>query len=174
MTVQNTLPKIKEFIEAGGTAIAIGSSAANLAAFLQLPVESQLTENGTPLPNTKFYIPGSVLRTKVDVNDPLAFGMNEATDVFFDEAPVWKLRPNAAAAGVKRVAWYDSKTPLRSGWAWGQEVLDQGAAAVSAKVGKGNVLLFGPEILQRAQPHGTFKFLFNGILYSQTLRPIAQ
>jgi hypothetical protein len=28
------------------------------------------------------------------------------------------------------------------------------------------VLLFGPEILQRAQPHGTFKFLFNGIYYS--------
>jgi len=30
-------------------------------------------------------------------------------------------------------------------------------------LGKGRVLLFGPEILQRAQPHGTFKFLFNGI-----------
>jgi hypothetical protein len=34
------------------------------------------------------------------------------------------------------------------------------------KVGNGRVLLFGPEILQRAQPHGTFKFLFNGIYYS--------
>ena len=77
-------------------------------------------------------------------------------------------KPGAAAAGVRRVAWYDSKTPLRSGWAWGQEVLDQRAAAVSAKVGKGNVLLFGPEILQRSQPHGTFKFLFNGIVYGLT------
>ena len=27
------------------------------------------------------------------------------------------------------------------------------------------MLLFGPEITFRAQPHGTFKFLFNGILY---------
>ena len=45
------------------------------------------------------------------------------------------------------------------------EVLEGGAAAVSAKVGRGNVLLLGPEILQRAQPHGTFKFLFNGIFY---------
>ena len=34
---------------------------------------------------------------------------------------------------------------------------------VDAKVGQGRVLLFGAEILQRAQPHGTFKFLFNGI-----------
>ena len=91
--------------------------------------------------------------------------MTGNVDVFFDESPAFRLGPGAEAAGVKKVAWYDSKTPLRSGWAWGQEVLDQGAAAVSAKVGKGHVLLFGPEILQRAQPHGTFKFLFNGIVY---------
>jgi hypothetical protein len=25
--------------------------------------------------------------------------------------------------------------------------------------------MFGPEIAFRAQPHGTFKFLFNGIYY---------
>jgi hypothetical protein len=36
--------------------------------------------------------------------------------------------------------------------------------AVEARVGKGRVLLFGPEILKRAQPHGTFKLLFNGLL----------
>jgi hypothetical protein len=100
--------------------------------------------------------------------------MNEQTDVFFDDSPAFKLGAGAAAAGVKKVAWYDSKTPLRSGWAWGQEVLEGGAAAVSAKVGKGNVLLFGPEILQRAQPHGTFKFLFNGIFYGLAKVPVAQ
>ena len=110
----------------------------------------------------------------MDLNDPLGFGMTEYADVFFDESPAFRLTPNAAAAGVKKVAWYDSRTPLRSGWAWGQEVLDQGASAVSAKLGKGNVLLFGPEILQRAQPHGTFKFLFNGIIYGMTKAPVPQ
>jgi len=30
-------------------------------------------------------------------------------------------------------------------------------------VGKGKLYLFGPEVTFRAQPHGTFKFLFNGI-----------
>ena len=34
-----------------------------------------------------------------------------------------------------------------------------------AHVGKGKLFLFGPEITFRAQPHGTFKFLFNGIYY---------
>jgi hypothetical protein len=34
---------------------------------------------------------------------------------------------------------------------------------VDANVGAGKLYLFGPEITFRAQPHGTFKFLFNGI-----------
>jgi len=37
---------------------------------------------------------------------------------------------------------------------------------VEAALGKGRVLLFGPEITFRGQPHGTFKFLFNSIYYS--------
>ena len=63
------------------------------------------------------------------------------------------------------MAWFDTKEPLRSGWAWGQHYLEGGAAAVEATVGKGKVFLFGPEITFRAQPHGTFKFLFNSIYY---------
>ena len=62
------------------------------------------------------------------------------------------------------LAWFDSPTPLRSGWAWGQQYLVNGVAAVEATVGKGRVVLFGPEILKRAQPHATFKLLFN-VLY---------
>jgi hypothetical protein len=30
--------------------------------------------------------------------------------------------------------------------------------------------MFGPQITFRAQPHGTFKFLFNGIFYGQAMR----
>jgi hypothetical protein len=163
MSVDKTMPQIKAFIEAGGTVVAIGSSATNLARFLNLPIENHLLENGAPLPNTKFYVPGSVLRAHVDTSSPIAYGMKEQTDVFFENSPVWTLGPTAAAQGVKPVAWFDTKTPLRSGWAWGQEYLNGGVIAVDAKVGQGRVVLFGPEILQRGQPHATFKFLFNAI-----------
>ncbi|MEO5815950.1 MAG: M14 metallopeptidase family protein [Gemmatimonadaceae bacterium] len=163
MTIDRTLPKIREFLEKGGTVITIGSSATNIAAFLKLPIESQLVENGTALPRTKFYVPGSVLSSRVDVSSPIALGMPEHVDVFFDDSPVFKL---TSADGVRPIAWFDSKTPLRSGWAWGQGYLENGVVAAEARVGKGKVLLFGPEILQRAQPHGTFKFLFNGIYSS--------
>ena len=61
------------------------------------------------------------------------------------------------------MAWFGSASPLKSGWAWGQQYLEQAVEIVDARVGKGRVLLFGPEVAWRAQPHGTFKFLFNGI-----------
>jgi hypothetical protein len=166
VSVERSLPRIKEFVEKGGTVIAIGSSATNLAAFLKLPIESQLVENGAPLPRTKLYIPGSVLSSRIDTSSPLGNGMAEHTDVFFDDSPVFKLGADSTAANVRTIAWFDSKTPLRSGWAWGQQYLENGVVAAEARVGSGKVLLFGPEILQRAQPHGTFKFLFNGIYYS--------
>jgi len=47
---------------------------------------------------------------------------------------------------VKPVAWYDSPTPLRSGWAWGQQYLDQAVSIIDAQVGKGRVVLFGNEV----------------------------
>ena len=72
-------------------------------------------------------------------------------------------------ADVRRVAWFASASPLRSGWAWGQRYLEGGVAVVDAQLGRGRVLLFGPEITFRAQSHGTFKFLFNAIYYGKAV-----
>ena len=60
-----------------------------------------------------------------------------------------------------------SYTPdsLASGWAWGQQYLAGGAAVAESTIGEGKVILYGPEVAFRAQPHGTFKLLFNGIYY---------
>jgi hypothetical protein len=172
VTPDRTLPAIRTFVENGGTVITIGDSSTNLARGLKLPIESHLVENGQPLTDAKFYAPGSVLTAKVDVAQPIAHGMKERTDVFFENSPVFRLGPAAAGQGVKAIAWFDTRTPLRSGWAWGQHYLENGVVAIEAAMGKGRVLLFGPEILKRAQPHGTFTFLFNGIYLSAVQRPI--
>jgi hypothetical protein len=74
--------------------------------------------------------------------------------------------PGYEKKGIKRIAWFDTDRPLISGWAWGQERLYQGTSIVEAEVGKGKLFLMGPEILFRAQTHGTFQFLFNGIFLS--------
>jgi len=158
-----TMAAIKTFVENGGTVIAYGGSVPGTATALGLPVTNHLQENGTALPNTQFYIPGSIMRATVDTSLAIAAGEPHLLDVFFEGSPVLDLGADAAAKGVKRIAWYDGKATLRSGWAWGQEHLDGGTAAVEATVGKGHAYLFGPEILQRAQPHGTFKLFFNGL-----------
>ena len=163
VSVDRTLPQIRAFLDNGGTVIAMDSAALNLARYLDLDLQNHLLENGVPLPATKFFTPGSVLQARVDTTRPLAYGMNPHTDVFFDNSQVWTLGPNAAAQGLQRIMWFDSKTPLRSGWSWGQAYLENGVIAADAPVGKGRVVLLGAEMLWRGQPHGTFALVFNGI-----------
>jgi hypothetical protein len=167
-TPAQTVPQLKKFVEDGGTILAVGRSAMNLAQLFQLPVGNHLVEkspDGTqrPLPSEKYYVPGSVLRVAVDNTTPIAQGITNPVDVFFDNSPVFRLEPTAMMKGVRPVAWFDTATPLRSGWAYGQGYLEGGVQVIDASVGKGRLFLFGPEITFRAQPHGTFKFLFNGI-----------
>ena len=168
ITQEESAPQIRRFIEAGGEVLTIGSST-QLAYMLDVPVKNALVERTAsgeerPLPGEKYYIPGSLLRVAVDTTASIAWGSPSHVDVMFDESPVFRLEPDAAAKGVKTIAWFDTATPLRSGWAWGQEFLDGGAAIIEARMGQGSLYLFGPEILFRAQPHGTFRFFFNALL----------
>ena len=168
-TVAKTVPQLRTFIEHGGTVIAIGSST-SIAAHLGLPVTDGLVEqlaDGTTrrLSSDKFFVPGSLLLATVDTSNPLAYGMSDPVDVFFQNSPTFRLLPEAPLKGVRPVAWFPTAEPLHSGWAWGQGYLKGTVIAAEATVGKGKVFLFGPEITFRAQPHATFKFLFNGIYY---------
>ncbi len=175
VTVKETVPQLLRFMEEGGTIIAVGSSTA-IAAHAGLPMTDHLVDgSGKPLGEEDYYAPGSVLRVRVDTTRPLAWGLEEELDVFFDNSPVFRLQPAAVGLGVKPVAWFDSPSPLRSGWAWGQHHLQGGVAIAEAKVGSGNLFLFGPEITQRGQPHGTFKLLFNGVFLAGATerRPIS-
>ncbi len=147
----------------------IGGSA-DLAELLGVPITNYVAQMGAdhkphPLPREKFYIPGSLLSATIDNNDPLAFGMPANADVFFDNSPVFRLAPDAPLKHTSAVAWFASPSPLRSGWAWGQQYLDGGTAIVDAKVGAGKVFVFGPEVTFRGQSHATFKMLFNALYY---------
>jgi hypothetical protein len=168
ITKEKTVPKLREFLESGGTILTVGSSTV-LARQLGLPLGDHLAvreSDGTekPLPRDKYFVPSSVLRVRVDPAHPLAWGMPDEVDVMFANSPTFRLLRTKGKDGLQRVAWFDNKTPLRSGWAWGQENLDGGVAVAEAPVGQGRLVLFGPQITFRAQPHGTFKLLFNGIV----------
>jgi hypothetical protein len=166
-TIARSVPQLRQFLEAGGTVVAVGTSA-SLGVHLGLPISNVLVERTAAgaereLPADKFYVPGSVLRVQVDTTRPVSYGLTRDVDVFYDNSPAFRLGADAAAKGVRPLAWFASDTPLRSGWAWGQSYLDGAVEAVEAPVGKGTLYLFAPEITFRGQPHGTFKWLFNGI-----------
>ena len=161
-----TLAAIKEFVDQGGTLIAIAQSAMGAAQVFDLPLTDHLVVNGQRLPQEKFYVPGAVLEVALNRASPIANGMDETVDVFYDNDPVFTLAPDAASKGVRSIAWYASPSPLRSGWAWGAAALDQGVEMVDATVGQGRLVLFGPEILFRSQPHGCYKLFFNALYLS--------
>ncbi len=165
LTVQQSVPQLKKFLEAGGHIVTIGTST-SLAYHLGLPVHDALVEmaagKSRRLPNEKFYIPGSVLRMSLDTAIQPSWGMDSVADVYFDQSPVFHIDPQATANGsIRPIAWFATDHPLRSGWAWGQAYLQDGVSAFVATVGKGKLYAFGPEITFRAQTHGTFKLLFN-------------
>ena len=169
LTVARTIPQLQEFLNAGGTILAIGS-ATDLGIQLQLPVANALVDSvGRPLPRTRFYVPGSILSMRVDTTAALAQGLRPVTDFYFDNAPAFRLLPAAESRGIKRIVWIDGAAPLRSGWAWGQRYLSGVTEVLQAPVGKGMLVLYGPDPYFRSQPHGTFKLLFNGLLYRNEL-----
>jgi hypothetical protein len=168
VTAATTIPILKKFVEEGGTIIAIGSST-SIGGHFGLPLANGLVEmvGGVErrLGNEKFYVPGSLLRVEVDNTNPLAYGLADAADVMWENDPAYRLLPDALLKGVRPVGWFSTATPLRSGWAWGQQYLKGLTAIIDASVGKGKVFLLSPEVTFRAQPHNTFKLLFNGIYY---------
>ena len=165
ITAGKSIPQLKIFLEAGGNIVTIGSST-QLAYHLKLPVTNGMVEivNGEEkaLGRDKYYTPGSILQMMVDNNQAATAGANKLTDVYFDNSPVFKLKPDAVSTGiVKPLAWFGTDNILRSGWSWGEAYLKNGITAFEATVGKGKLYAFTPEITFRAQSWGTFKLLFN-------------
>jgi hypothetical protein len=162
-----TIPQLKKFLEGGGTIVTFGP-ATTLAANCGYVIPRQpvvIDEDGQdrPPPREKYFIPSSVLRMKLDPANSLAWGMDEYADTIFANSPTFRLTDALKVKGLKPVAWFDSKAPLRSGWAMGQELLENGSTVIDAPVGKGRLVLIGPQILFRAQPHGCYKLLFNAM-----------
>ncbi len=168
VTEARTIPQLRQFVLDGGTIVAVGSSTA-IAAHLELPVENALVDadGKRPLPPEKFYIPGSILRARTDPAHPIAYGLRETFDIFYNNNPLFRL---PRTGGIRPVAWIGEEDAPRSGWAWGLDHAKGGVAVADAEVGKGRVILIGPLVVFRAHPHGTFKLMFNSLHYGAAER----
>jgi hypothetical protein len=166
ITQEKTFPMVAAFAKAGGTVVTVGNSSRMVAA-LGVPVSNILAvkdKDGKEqeISATKFYIPGSILTTKTDIAHPLAYGVPETVNVFYNNSPVFSMPADPA---IRKISWFYNDDPLVSGWAWGQKILNGNTIVLDAALGNGHVFLLGPEVTQRGQPYATFKYLFNAALY---------
>lgn len=158
LSVETSVPILKEFVENGGTIVATGSSAA-LAQHFGLQVENALVdEDGNPLGRETYYTPGSVLSVAVQDNQSATYGYGDHhIDVYFANNDVFQIND----ADITPLMWFDTEKPLRSGWSWGEKYLQGGVIAFEKNINKGLLTVYSTDITFRAQTHGTFRLLFN-------------
>ncbi len=155
---------LNQFVQEGGWLLAIDQAADFAIEQFGLPVRNVVS--GTR--PDEFFIPGSLIRLELDSTDPLAYGMQEEGIAFFVRSQVFDVIPPASAGNrqaqqeLDLFAHYAGEEFLASGWALGAERHLAGrAAGVRVPAGRGHVVLLAFEPTFRAQPHGTFKLLFN-------------
>jgi hypothetical protein len=114
---------------------------------------------------TKFFCPTSILRILVDNETPIGYGMpKEAAAMFVGSLALDTFSP-PFDWDRKVVATYPDDNVLLSGWLLGEEYLTRKAAVVDTKYKDGRIILIGIRCQNRAQAHGTYKFLLNALLY---------
>ena len=155
------------FVESGGTLVTLDSASELPLTAFGLPVGNVLTG----VRDTEFSVPGSLLRLEVDTANPLAWGMPAEVSAFFANglafapiAPRARGEAEAWPGSARVVASYARDGLLQSGWQLGAERIAGRGALVEIRVGRGRVVLVGFRTQHRAQPHATFKFLFNALL----------
>jgi murein tripeptide amidase MpaA len=152
---------LRAFVAAGGTLIALNDACEFAVEQLQLPVRNVLQG----VSNRDFYCPGSILRTEVSVEHPLAFGLEKESIAWFEQSPAFEITDATRAKAV--ITYPAHASSLLSGWILGEQRLRGKAALVEVTVGKGRVILFGFRPQYRGQSLATLPLLFNAILTSR-------
>ncbi len=159
---------LTRYVEGGGWLLAIDQASNFAIEQLGLPVRNTVRD----AESSEFFIPGSLIRLDLDTADPLAYGMPEEGIAFFVRSQVFDA---AERRDVDVFSHYARDDYLASGWALGaDDLLTGGDAGVRISLGDGQVILHAFEPAFRAQPHGTFKLLFNPLFASTVEEPIWQ
>jgi Zinc carboxypeptidase len=154
---------LRKFVEDGGTLVFLNRASGFAIEQFNLPVKD-VTKG---LSRKDFYIPGSILRTEINIKHPIAKGMPLESIAWFEDSPAFEIQtdPLALTNNFKIIARYPQKPEniLLSGWALGAEKLAGKAALVEFTIGKGKIILFGFRPQYRGQSLATFPLLFNAI-----------
>ena len=171
---------IKTFVEEGGTLVLLNASSSFAMDHLGVPLTDALKQvraarrgsgfsgQAPDAQRAPFACPGSVLKMEFDPKHPVAYGMPEQGAASFSNNSIaFDINPGSQTA-VGIVARYPAGNLLLSGFLRGGNYLNNKVSAAETRLGKGKVILLGFPVQKRAQPHGTFKLLFNSLYYGST------
>ena len=157
---------LREFVDGGGTLVALASASEYLVEELGLPVRNALVKAKAD----EFLCPGSLVRIDVAAAHPVTFGLPPSLPAFVDGPLAFQTSLPGAELTRTVLAAYptEARDVLVSGWIRGEEKLARNAAAVALTYAKGNgrVVLLGFRAQHRARTPVTFPFLFNALAWS--------
>ncbi len=146
---------IRDFVESGGRLVAIEEAADFAVGLFGLRVGNAVEG----LSSTEFYVPGSILRVDLAA-DHLSDGYDGST-------AAWYWRSSRAFTvdddRVQVLGTYGLDNPVISGWVLGPERLAGRPALLRARVGRGEVILFGFQPNYRGQSIVTWPLFFNAV-----------
>jgi hypothetical protein len=149
--------KLKEFVEDGGTLVAIGSSVGTARDLLDLPITEALPED-----RDEFLTGGSLIHNTFDTDNPVAWGMPESWPVWLYRTQAWELTGDAN--GPQVVSSYPEEGDLlASGYLRGGDHLRGAGNVLSFEVGEGTVVTYGSEVTFRTLPRSQFNLVYNAV-----------
>ena len=151
---------IKNFVQKGGTLLTLGGATDFAITKLGLPVRNVVEG----LSSKEFFVPGSTLRVKIDPTQPLAYGMPSEGLVLFHYSPAFDVIATDFNERSDIIVRYADRKVERSGWLNGEKYIAGKTAMAAVEYGQGKVILIGFRTQNRAQTHGTYKFLFNALV----------
>lgn len=154
---------LNTFVNKGGTLVCLNESSNYAIKALHLPVKNNVEE----VERNLFFTGGSILEVEANTTHPIMAGMPESAYIFVDGSPVFSTLPDFKGEVLSRYQLQDS--PLRSGYLVGENYLNGQAASLDVSHGKGHVILFGYRPQWRGQSMGTYRTLFNALLYSDSV-----
>ena len=149
---------LRQFVDAGGTLIALNDASRFAIQALLLPVRNVLEA----VSDEDFYAPGSIFRLQLDTTQAIARGLPRETIGWFQGSPAFEVLDSTAARVVGR--WpQDPDKLLLSGWVLHPDRVAGKAAIVEVQEGTGRVILFGMRPQYRGQSIVTYPLLFNSL-----------
>ncbi|MBC7188528.1 MAG: hypothetical protein H5U38_16005 [Calditrichaeota bacterium] len=145
--------QLRQFVERGGTLVALGAACALPLRHFALPLRNVLADGQ----GRDFRCPGSLLRVRCDNQHPLCFGMPPSAAIFMTEAMAF------AGGTPQQPISFASDSLLLSGWLQGEKLIAGRAALAECELGRGKVVLFGFRPHFRAWTVATFRVLFNAL-----------